>query len=216
MPVITIRGQYGSWATEIGKLIAHKLNIDYVDREIIARVAEQLHEPRDRVKEKETPPTTPLGRIAEAMGSTYMGDGGHMGLCVLPWEIPLNDRIFLSGLEHIIKELAKSEAIVIRGRGSQFILKDFPGAFHVLVVASIEVRVKRVMERLKLNERDARKEIARFDNGIRGFIERYFQADITDPINYDIVVNTNRLSVESAASIIVESLPYLAVVPKLR
>jgi cytidylate kinase len=63
------------------------------------------------------------------------------------------------------------------------------------------------MERLKLNERDARKEIARFDNGIRGFIERYFQADITDPINYDIVVNTNRLSVDSAASIIVEALP---------
>ena len=55
----------------------------------------------------------------------------------------------------MIKELAGSQSIVIRGRGSQFILKDFPGAFHVLIVAPIEVRVKRVMEKLKLNEEDA-------------------------------------------------------------
>jgi hypothetical protein len=45
MPVITIRGQYGSWSAEIGELIARKLNIDYVDREIIAGVTERLRQP---------------------------------------------------------------------------------------------------------------------------------------------------------------------------
>jgi len=97
------------------------------------------------------------------------------------------------------------KSIVIRGRGSQFILKDFPGAFHVLIVAPIEVRVKRVMESLKLNEEGARKEIARFDDGSREFVKRYFKANIADPINYDIVINTNNLSIEGAASIIVDA-----------
>jgi cytidylate kinase len=210
MPVITIRGQYGSWSAEIGELIAHMLNIDYVDREIIAGVAERLRRPSTSIAAKEMPPSTLLGRISEAMTQTaYMGDSIYTGLYSPFWEIPLDDKNYLSGLEYVIKELAGSHSIVIRGRGSQFILKDFPGAFHVQLVASIEVRVKRIMESLKLNEEDARREIARLDDGNREFVKRYFKANIADPINYDLVINTNRLSIEGAASIIIDALPRL-------
>jgi len=211
MPVITIRGQYGSWSAEIGELIAHKLNIDYVDREIIAGVAERLRRPSTSIAEKETPPSTLLGRLSEAMTQTaYLGDNIYAGIYSPLWEIPLNDTNYLSGLEYVIKKLAGSKSIVIRGRGSQFILKDFPGAFHVLIVAPIEVRVKRVIESLKLNEEGARKEIARFDDGSREFVKRYFRANIADPINYDIVINTNNLSIEGAASIIVDAVHWLS------
>ena len=210
MPVITIRGQYGSGSAEIGELIAQKLNIDYVDREIIAGVAERLRRPSTSIADKEMPPSTLLGRISEAMAQTAcLGDGIYAGVYSPLCEIPLNDTNYLSGLEYVIKELAASQSIVIRGRGSHFILKDFPGAFHVLIVAPIAARVKRVMERKKLNEVDARKEIARFDDGSREFVKRYFKANIADPINYDMVINTNHLSIEGAASIIVEALPRL-------
>ena len=206
MPVITIRGQYGSGSAEIGELIAHKLNIDYVDREIIAGVAERLRRPSTSIADKEMPPSTLLGRISEAMAQTAcLGDGIYAGVYSPLCEIPLNDTNYLSGLEYVIKELAASQSIVIRGRGSHFILKDFPGAFHVLIVAPIAARVKRVMERKKLNEVDARKEIARFDDGSREFVKRYFKANIADPINYDMVINTNHLSIEDAASIIVDA-----------
>ncbi len=212
MPVITIRGQYGSWSAEIGELIAHKLNIDYVDREIIAGVAERLRRPSTSIAEREMPSSTLMGHIAEALTKTsYMvGDSLCTGIYSPLWEIPLDDINYLSGLEYVIKELAGSQSIVIRGRGSQFILKDFPGAFHVLIVAPVEVRVKRVMERLKLNEEDARKEIARVDDGSCQFVKRYFKANIADPVNYDIVINTNHLSIEGAASIIVDAVLWLS------
>lgn len=209
MPVITIRGQYGSWATEIGGLIARKLNIDYVDREIIAGVAERLRMPNQSIEDKEMPPTTLLGRIAEALAKIPVDTGIYPDMYSPVWEIPLYDTNYLSALEYIIKEMAKNQAIVIRGRGSQFILKDLPGAFHVLIVASIEIRVKRVMEEMKLSEEDARKEIVRFDDGSRKFVKRYFQADVADPVNYDIVINTSHLSTEGAASIIVDALPWI-------
>ena len=199
-------------SAEIGELIAHKLNIDYVDREIIAGVAERLRRPSTSIAEKEMPPSTLLGRISEAMAQTAcLGDGIYAGVYSPLCEIPLNDTNYLSGLEYVIKELAASQSIVIRGRGSHFILKDFPGAFHVLIVAPIAARVKRVMERRKLNEEDARKEIARFDDGSREFVKRYFKANIADPINYDMVINTNHLSIEGAASIIVEAVPRLKI-----
>ena len=76
MPVITIRGQYGSWSAEIGERIAQKLNIDYVDRAIIAGVAEQLRRPKTSIEKKEMPPITLLGRIAEAMSHyAYLCEG---------------------------------------------------------------------------------------------------------------------------------------------
>ncbi|TRZ85163.1 cytidylate kinase-like family protein [bacterium] len=206
MPIITIRGQYGSWSAEIGEMIAQKLNIDYVDREIIAGVAEQLRRPNMSIEKKEMPPITLLERIAEVMEQTaYLGDNIYAGIYSPLWEISLNDTNYLSGLEHVIKQLAGSQSIVIRGRGSQFILKDFPGAFHVLIVAPIEVRVKRVMEKMKLDEEDARKEMARIDDGSYEFVKRYFKANISDPINYDIVINTNHVSIEGATSIIAEA-----------
>jgi cytidylate kinase len=208
MPVITIRGQYGSWSAEIGQLIARRLNIDYVDREIIAGVADRLRRPSTSIAEKEMPPSTLLGRISEAMAQTaYLGDGIYAGIYSPLWEIPLNDTNYLAGLEHVIKELAASQSIVILGRGSHYILKDFPGAFHVLIVAPVEVRVKRVMESLELSEEEARSEIARFDNGSREFVKRYFKSNISDPINYDLVINTNHFSIEGAASIVVDALP---------
>ncbi len=211
MPVITIRGQFGCWSNEIGELIAHKLNIDYVDREIIAGVAQRLRRSSTSIAKKEMPSSTLLGRIAEAMAKTsYLDDSVFTGIYSPLWEIPLDDTKYLSGLESVIKELAGGRSIVILGRGSQFILKDFPGAFHVLIVAPVEVRVKSVMERLKLNEEDARNKIARFDDGNRLFIKRYFRADIVDPINYDIVINTNHLSIEGTVSIIVDAIPWLS------
>ena len=42
MSLVTIRGQLGSGAPEIGRKVAGKLHVDYVDREIIAQVAKRL------------------------------------------------------------------------------------------------------------------------------------------------------------------------------
>lgn len=206
MPVITIRGHHGSCSAEIGERIAQILKIDYVDREIIAGVAERLRRPSESITEKEMPPSTLLGRISEAMAQTaYLGDSIYAGIYSPLWELPLDDTNYLSGLESVIKELAASQSIVIRGRGSQFILKEAPGAFHVLIVAPLEVRVKRVMERLKIDEEEARKAIARHDDGSREFVKRYFRENILDPINYDIVINTSHFSIDDAASIVVDA-----------
>ena len=56
MPLITIRGTLGSGAPEIGKQIAARFHIDYVDREIIAEIAERLKRPKYDVEAKEMPP----------------------------------------------------------------------------------------------------------------------------------------------------------------
>ena len=50
-------------------------------------------------------------------------------------------------------------------------------------MAPVEERVTRAKVQLKLKEEEARKEIARFDDGRREFIKRFFRADMTDPVH---------------------------------
>ena len=207
MPVITIRGQLGSGTKDIGKLIAQKLNINYIDREIMAEVAERLQSPEESIAHKEMPPSALLWRIEEALGKVASAYSNYPITNLMAPKMPLDDREYTLGLEAVIKDIAKGRSIVIRGRGSQFILKDFPGAFHVMVVAPLEARVVRVMETLKLDEGEASKEIAHFDKGRQEFGKRYFHADIEDPVYYDLVINTGHFSLEAAASIVVQALP---------
>jgi len=207
MPLLTIRGQLGSGAPEIGRRVADRLGVDYVDQEIIAEVATRLHLREEEVIEKEMPPSNLLGRISEALdrgvayGMVYL-EGAYLPV----WEIPLDDTRYIQALESVVRELARSHSLVIQGRGSQFILRENPEAFHVQAVASLEVRLKRIMQDRKLSQDFARQEIARFDNSTRRFVKRYFQAEVEDPIYYHLVVNTERLRLEAAASIIIDAL----------
>jgi len=75
MPIVTIRGHLGSKAPEIGRMVADKLHIDYVDREIIADVAERLKWSKQGIENKDMPPGTLGGRILEALSHSYPGVG---------------------------------------------------------------------------------------------------------------------------------------------
>lgn len=208
MSLVTIRGQLGTGAPEIGRLVADQLKADYVDREIIAEVAARLQRKEQDVIAKEAPPSGLLGRITEALEHSASIDVGFEGAYLPAWEIPLNDTRYLKTLESVVRELAQKPPLVIRGRGSHFILKDYPRSLHVLIVAPLKVREKWVMENLHLNAEAAKKEITRSDNTSREFIKRYFKAELEDPTHYDLVVNTEHLPFESAVSIIVHALSF--------
>jgi len=208
MSVVTIRGRLGSGAPEIGRLVADSLQADYVDREIIAKVAEKLHWPNQEVAAKEMPTDSLEGRIAEALGCS--GLTLERAPYLPTWEIPSGDTLYVSGLKFVITELAKKQPIVIQGRGSRYILEEYPGCLHVLIVAPQELRVRRAMVKLQLDQEAAEKEISRIDNSRREFIRMYFGADQEDPLRYDLVINTENLGFEAAASIVVHAVPLAA------
>ncbi len=207
MAVITLRGPLGSGAPEIGRIIADRLHADYVDREIIAQVAARLQREEQDVMAKEMPMSGVLGRIVEALERSLPVGVGAEGAYLPAWEIPLNDTRYLQALDSVVRELAQNPSLVMIGRGSQFILKDHPGAFHVFTVASAELRFNRVREQLKLGPEAVKQEMNRFDNGSREFIRRYFHAGWEDPVQYDLVINTGRFSFDAAASVIIDALP---------
>jgi cytidylate kinase len=208
MPLVTIRGPLGSGSPEIGRAVADRLHVDYIDREIIAEVAARLNRQEQEVTAKEMPPCSLFGRIAKALEHGYSSEIGFEGAYMPFWQIPLDDARYLNTLKSVLGELARKHSLVIQGRGSQFILRDYPHALHVLVTAPMEVRVKRVMANRNLDHELAKREIVSFDSGSREFIKRYFKAEVWDPVYYDVVVNTEHLASQAAASIIIDALSF--------
>jgi cytidylate kinase len=206
MAVITIRGQAGSGAEEIGRKLAEILHTEYVDKEIIEKVARSLRIPKHEINQKENPPGTFLGRLAEIMSYSSGTDALFPDSAVLGRFMPIDDASYVAALQRVIKGLSKIDPLVIRGRGSQFILKDYPRVFHVLIVAPLEMRIANVMDKLKIVESEARREIERLDASRREFIGRYFKADLEDPMNYDLVVNTRNFEFEPSARLIARAI----------
>ena len=204
MTVVTIRGQLGAGATEIGKLLAEGMRGQYVDREIIEEVAQQLGRATQEVSQKEEPPGSMVGRIIEALANAQAIGGGPEGAYVPTWDVPLDDTRYLDSLTSVIGELAQKQPVVIRGRGSQFVLRDDPAAYHVLVVAPLEIRVQRTMSERGIDEKSATDEINRADGSRRAFIRKYFGHDLEDPIHYQLVLNTGHLTYEMTARLILD------------
>jgi cytidylate kinase len=205
MPVITIRGKMGSGAPEIGKKVARLLKADYIDREIIAEVAARLNLHEQEVIAKEMPPCTLRERIEEALQRGYATGLGVQGAYLPISQMPLDDNRYLEALTALIRELAERPS-VIHGRGSQFILRDYPHVLNVSIVAPFNVRLKRVMESQNLSEDRAKQELNRSDKTSREFIRRLFGAEVEDPTCYDLVINTDHITYDAAVQIILDAL----------
>ncbi len=70
------------------------------------------------------------------------------------------------------------------------------------IVAPLDVRIENVSSNFGISAEAAKLRIIRTESERRAFIRKYFNADITDPINYDLVLNTGTLSIAAAADAI--------------
>lgn len=102
-------------------------------------------------------------------------------------------------------ELASRGNVVIRGWGAVRLLHQIPHIFCLRVCAPMQDRVDEIVRRLGISEHNARREIHRSDDLHSSVFERLSGGDWRDPLNYDMVVNTARVTPEDAADLIVEA-----------
>jgi len=114
-------------------------------------------------------------------------------------------KVHLDRLQSVIYDVAKKGDAVFFGRGSQLLLNSFSCAFHVLVIGSHEKRIERVMKEMGLSRAEAEKTIHRSDQEKKDFIQFAFKEDWLNFHLYDLILNTDKLSFDSAARAIIDS-----------
>src|SRR4029077_13787837 len=121
------------------------------------------------------------------------------------WTQLLESRgVYRIGLQATICELAQEGDLVYHGRAGQ---EFFPGIRHVLNVfidTPREFRVQQVKTRKGLSEEAANEYLEELDRIRARRMKELFNIDWRDPARYDLVLNTARMSVETAARFIVE------------
>jgi len=114
-------------------------------------------------------------------------------------------KVYLNRLQSVIFELAKKGDAVFFGRGSQLLLHSFDCAFHILLTGSKEKRVQRLMEEKRVSREVAEQMVRRSDHDKRDFVRYAFDEDWLNPQLYDLLVNVDKLSFDSAVKIVVDA-----------
>jgi len=113
--------------------------------------------------------------------------------------------VMLDLLQSVVYEIARRGSGVIVGHGGQVMLKEFDCALHVHIEASFNKRVERIMELHKIDRPTAENMVRKSDHQRDGFLRFGFHIDWEDPTLYDIIINTEKVGMDTATQMIVDA-----------
>jgi len=108
---------------------------------------------------------------------------------------------YLQHLMKIIGTIGKHGQAIIIGRGSNFVLPP-DKRLSIRVIAPMEERIRNVSKELGITVEEAKQRVIKTESDRKAFIKKYFNADIADILNYDLIINTENLSIDDAVNII--------------
>lgn len=181
MVAVTVSRQRGSLGERIAEEIAARLGCRVVWREVVDQAARQVGAPEMILAE--------------------IDDLGLLGLSFTREE----QRAYHQAMTQVMEDLVAKGNVVIIGRAGQVILRDYPGVFHVQIVAPVEVRAGRLSQELSIPIAAARAQVKVSDRRRREYLRRAFRARWDDPTLYDLVLNTARLTPDLAAGLVCQA-----------
>ena len=199
-PVITITRQYASGGSDIARLVASQLEWTVIDNEFVDEVARRAGLPAEEVAQREERAPGLLERLARtlAVASPEM----FIASTAVP-RVEQDEATIVQMTERVIAEAAAHGRIVLVGRGAQAVLARRPDALHVYIVASKPWRMTLAVERLGVDPADVERVVDETDRRRDHYVTAHYGRHRQDMVNYDLVVNAEKLGLDGAAAVIV-------------
>jgi cytidylate kinase len=194
--IVAIGRELGAGGGEAGKLVARQLGAELLDQQIVDLVAARIGAPTSYVEARDEHVEGFVDRLFRVITSAYPEAYAAEGLP--DW----SEERLVELTASIIREHAGSNPLVVIGRGAPMLLRDRRDAVRAFVTAPVDVRIKRVQARMGCTADEAAREVKKSDQHRLAYMQQYYHADWRDPRLYDIVVNTEHLSVDAAAELI--------------
>jgi cytidylate kinase len=117
---------------------------------------------------------------------------------------PVNGKgSFLECLTKRLTDYLEDKPAVLVGFGSQVIFENNREALHVRIMAPKDIRVGRARKQHHVSYEEAEKIIDTADKKHRKFVSTVFEADLSDPSLYNLILNTAALSVDECVACII-------------
>jgi cytidylate kinase len=200
--VVAISPTDGSAGEQVGPIVARELGFQVINEQIVAQAAQEAGVTADVVANVERRKSL-LARMLEHLGE--IGPAGAAGVSGYApiYEDQSPDREALRGLiRSVLEESAERGNAVIVAHAASLALGGKPDVLRVLITASPKTRARRLAEEQNISEGEANKLVSRGDAGRADYLKRFYRTSAELPTHYDIVINTDRVTPEDAAALI--------------
>ena len=201
MAVITISRQFGAGGRTLGRLLAERLGYAFVDAEILQRMAKMARVSTQWVECIEHEAGGRLLRFISLIGPSRKGIEDAL-------EKPgyMDEEVYVNLLYRIIGQIAEEDRAVIIGRGGQYILRDHPRAFHLLLFADPEARIRFMQTYYSLSRDHAAEVIAKMDRRRVNLYRKFALEDYDRPEHYHLTLNMTLLTMDTALRMVIRML----------
>lgn len=191
-PVVTLFESYGSGAEQVGARVAELLGVQFLSQQYSSEMLEQASAQQQDSEDGF------LMRFFKRFGQPSVE---HLDNILIPSD-QQDDQQVVAGINRTLLDFTAGGGVVL-GRNGTVVLAANPKALHVKLDGSVERRVARAAELAGIDtERAARRQINE-DEDRAAMALRLYNWDPRDDGYYDVILNTDRLSLEAAAQTIV-------------
>jgi cytidylate kinase len=198
MAVITISRQFGAGGKTLGEMVSKELGCSFVADQIIQMVAKKARVSAQGVKFIENEAGGKLLKfMSRLVARSYVerildDERGY-----------IDEEIYVDLLKQIISQLAEEGNVAILGRGGQYILRNFKGAFHILLIAHREDRIKFMEDHYNVSASQAAQTVNREEKRRTNLYRKFGKEDYDHPDLYHLVLNMSKIDLEKAKKLIV-------------
>jgi cytidylate kinase len=180
MPIITISRGSMSGGKDLAECISSTLGSPCIGREILVEAAAKLGVPEHVLAKK-------------------MEKGPGL------WErMTLERRVYVVAVQAALAEYIQTGDLVYHGLAGHMLLRGLPAVLRLRLIAPLEVRIRTVMERQGLSRQTAEQYIHDVDNNRLRWTRFIYNVDIRDSQLYDMTINLESISIETACCAIFE------------
>lgn len=194
--IITIARGFGSGGKTIGSQVAKNMGIPCYEQQILQMASDVsgINESLFAQVDEKLKGSLILKRLKQVPYSNILQPSSN--------DFVSDINLFNIQAE-IIRALARRQSCVIIGKCADYILRNLNHVVSIYIEAPRSACVESIMEKMKVSEEQAHKLIAKTDKYRADYYKYYTSGqDWTNPINYDMVLNSYRVGRDRCARVI--------------
>ena len=197
--VITINREAGSGGRTVGRKLAEKLGVKYCDKAIVEGLTKKFGLSIERIEEIKAQKKSWWKDI-----NNYYNTLVNSASQPMDAQVKLDKNSIFETEKRILQELAAQSSCVVAGRTGFMVFRQWPNHLNIFIQASMEYRVKRIMNKENVSDEKARNIIAKLDADRETYIKKYENTSRYDTRNYQLVISMDELSEDDAVEVIID------------
>ena len=193
--------ELGSGGRTVGRILAEKLGVPYYDKALTKPLEEKFDMSIDQIERLKGNNRSWWENIKRVL---ILGEGAANSSEYYDEEKKelITSEAVLKAEKEILQSIANEESCVIAGRSAFFVTNGHQNRLNILIQASMDHRVKRLMAKRGISEKEAKKIIKEVDEMREEYLKNNAHTSRYDTRNYDLVIKMDDKTEEEAVNVI--------------